>query len=238
MGKDKARKGTQQTRMDQYTAQTIGGSLSQEPLCPLSKGSEPTGMQILAAIEASGQAVKSQIAAMSDLRVVAECSVATEQHVTSMRADIDNLKTPVAALEVKMRRLELRVKDAEGRETKLKVLHAGRSHFFQTPEAVWDWLELGDGGGTPGSQSAGVCEQPAKMGNIQSALRQTSRRRRAARCTKVILQSDGTLSLDRRHREREEARLLVKSVTAEVSTRSGSPREDGGLTQDSDSTNA
>ncbi|KAJ1079749.1 hypothetical protein NDU88_000003 [Pleurodeles waltl] len=91
---------------------------------------------------------------------------------------------------------------------KLKVLHAGRSHFFQTPKAICDWLELGDGGGTPGSQSRGVCEQLAKMGSIQSALRRTSRRRRATRGTKVIVRSDGTLTLDRRHREREEARLL------------------------------
>ncbi|KAJ1191942.1 hypothetical protein NDU88_001255 [Pleurodeles waltl] len=80
VGKDKAGKGTQQTRMDQYTAQTLGGTLPQEPLGPLNKGSEPTCAQILAAIEAPGQAVKSQIAAMAvdvnllraDLRVVAE----------------------------------------------------------------------------------------------------------------------------------------------------------------------
>ncbi|KAJ1213120.1 hypothetical protein NDU88_000759 [Pleurodeles waltl] len=107
MGKDKAEKGTQQTRMDQYTAHTMGGTLPQEPPCPVNKGSKPTGTQILATIEASGQAVKSQIAAMAvdvnllraDLRVVAECSVATEQQVTSMQTDIDTLKTSVAALE-------------------------------------------------------------------------------------------------------------------------------------------
>ncbi|KAJ1157671.1 hypothetical protein NDU88_010375 [Pleurodeles waltl] len=44
-----------------------------------------------------------------------------------------------------------------------------------TPEAVWDWLELGDGDGTPRSQSGGVREQPAKMGSIQSALLRTTR---------------------------------------------------------------
>ncbi|KAJ1199803.1 hypothetical protein NDU88_003635 [Pleurodeles waltl] len=97
MGKDKVGKGAPQSRMDQYTEQTMGGSLQQEPPGPLNKGSEPTGTQILAAVEASGQAVKSQIAAMAvdvnllraDLRVVAERSVATEQQVTSMQADID-----------------------------------------------------------------------------------------------------------------------------------------------------
>ncbi|KAJ1165450.1 hypothetical protein NDU88_005878 [Pleurodeles waltl] len=107
MGKDKAGKGTQQTRMDQYTAQTLGGTLPQEPPGPLNKGSEPTGKQILAAIEASGQAVKSQIATMAvdvnllraDLRVVTERSVATMQQVTSIQTDIDTLKTSVAALE-------------------------------------------------------------------------------------------------------------------------------------------
>ncbi|KAJ1132962.1 hypothetical protein NDU88_011263 [Pleurodeles waltl] len=112
------------------------------------------------------------------------------------------------------------------------------SLFSDTPEAVWDWLELGSGDGTPRPQSGGVREQPTKMGNIQSALSRTTRRRRATRSAKVIVRKDGTLSLDRRRQEQEEARLLVRSVTAEVSPGSGSPREDGGLTQDSDSTNA
>ncbi|KAJ1116163.1 hypothetical protein NDU88_004382 [Pleurodeles waltl] len=107
-----------------------------------------------------------------------------------------------------------------------------------TPEAVWDWLELGSGDGTPKSQSGGVREQPAKMGNLQSALCRITRRRRATRGAKVIVRSDDTLNLDRRRQEREEARLLVRSVTAEVYPRSCSHREDGRLTQDSDSTNA
>ncbi|KAJ1157746.1 hypothetical protein NDU88_010446 [Pleurodeles waltl] len=123
MCKDKTGKGTQQTRMDQYTVQTLGGTLPQEPPGPLNKGSEPTGAQALAAIEASGKAVKSQSTAMAvdvnllraDLRVVAERSVATEQQVTSMQIGIDTLKISVAALEVKTRKMELRVEDAEGR---------------------------------------------------------------------------------------------------------------------------
>ncbi|KAJ1184265.1 hypothetical protein NDU88_001073 [Pleurodeles waltl] len=69
-------------------------------------------------------------------------------------------------------------------------------------------------------------------------MRRTSRRRRATQSARVIVRPDGTLSVDRRCQEREEARLLVRSVTTEVSPRSGSPRGDGGLTQDSDSTNA
>ncbi|KAJ1119340.1 hypothetical protein NDU88_007526 [Pleurodeles waltl] len=76
------------------------------------------------------------------------------------------------------------------------------------------------------------------MGGVQSTLHRTSRRRRATRNSRVIVRSDGTLSMDRRHREREEARRLVQSVTAEISSRSGSPRGDGVLTQDSDSINA
>ncbi|KAJ1129426.1 hypothetical protein NDU88_007796 [Pleurodeles waltl] len=87
----------------------MGGTPAQERRGPLNKESETTSTQILAAIEASGQAVKSQIAAMAvdvnllraDLRVVAERSVVTEQQVTSMQTDIDALKTSVAAVEVK-----------------------------------------------------------------------------------------------------------------------------------------
>ncbi|KAJ1207793.1 hypothetical protein NDU88_003183 [Pleurodeles waltl] len=53
------------------------------------------------------------------------------------------------------------------------------------------------------------------MGGVHSTLRRTSRRRRATRNARVIVHSDGTLSMDRRRREREEARRLVQSVTAE-----------------------
>ncbi|KAJ1173463.1 hypothetical protein NDU88_005295 [Pleurodeles waltl] len=80
MGKDRTYKGTQQTRMDQYTAQSLGASLQKDPPGPLEKGAEPTGAQILAAIESSQHAMQTQIAAIAvdvnllraDLGVVAE----------------------------------------------------------------------------------------------------------------------------------------------------------------------
>ncbi|KAJ1137056.1 hypothetical protein NDU88_003469 [Pleurodeles waltl] len=53
MGKDGANRGTQQTRMDQYTAQNSGASLQKDPPGPMEKGAEPTGAQVLAAIESS-----------------------------------------------------------------------------------------------------------------------------------------------------------------------------------------
>ncbi|KAJ1109125.1 hypothetical protein NDU88_006490 [Pleurodeles waltl] len=79
MGKDRANKGTQQTRMDQYTAQSSGASLQKDPPGSLEKGAEPAGAQILAAIESSRHAMQTQIAAIAvdfnllraDLRVVA-----------------------------------------------------------------------------------------------------------------------------------------------------------------------
>ncbi|KAJ1104788.1 hypothetical protein NDU88_002197 [Pleurodeles waltl] len=123
MGKHRPSKGVQQTWMDHYTAQNTGGSLQKELSGPMDKGSEPTGAQILAAIEASGQVLGTQIAAIAvyvnllraDLRMVAERSVATEQQVTCMQTDIDTLKASVAALEAKTRKLEARADDAEGR---------------------------------------------------------------------------------------------------------------------------
>ncbi|KAJ1181470.1 hypothetical protein NDU88_006677 [Pleurodeles waltl] len=101
MGKDRANKGTQQTRMDQYTAQNAGASLQRDPPATSGKGAEPTGAQILAAIESSSRATQTQIAAIAvdnnllrtDLRVVAERSVATGQKVTCMQSDVDILKT-------------------------------------------------------------------------------------------------------------------------------------------------
>ncbi|KAJ1117638.1 hypothetical protein NDU88_005835 [Pleurodeles waltl] len=61
--------------MDQFTTwqagdgsqRTIGGEVS-----------DPSGAQILAAIEASGQAIQTQIATIADLHAVSERSVATE----------------------------------------------------------------------------------------------------------------------------------------------------------------
>ncbi|KAJ1169681.1 hypothetical protein NDU88_001572 [Pleurodeles waltl] len=84
MGKDRADKGTQQKRVDQYTAQNAGASLQKDPPGPWEKGAEPTGVQILAAIESSSRATQTQIATIAvdvnllraDLRVVAERSVA------------------------------------------------------------------------------------------------------------------------------------------------------------------
>ncbi|KAJ1115762.1 hypothetical protein NDU88_003984 [Pleurodeles waltl] len=55
-------------------------------------------------------------------------------------------------------------------------------------------------------------------------MRWTSRRCRATRSARVVVASDGTLSMDGRRRERKEARRLVQSVTAEWSSRSGSHR--------------
>ncbi|KAJ1135306.1 hypothetical protein NDU88_001746 [Pleurodeles waltl] len=86
--------------MDQYTAQSSGASLQKDPPGPLEKGAEPTGVQILAAIESSRQAMQTQIAAIAvdvnllraDLRVVAECSVATEKQVTGLQSEMDTLK--------------------------------------------------------------------------------------------------------------------------------------------------
>ncbi|KAJ1195164.1 hypothetical protein NDU88_004445 [Pleurodeles waltl] len=79
-------------------------------------GSDP------AAIEASGQAVETQIATIAidvnllrtDLRSVAEKSVATEKRVRTMRTELDHLKDTVATLEAKTRNLEMRVEGAEG----------------------------------------------------------------------------------------------------------------------------
>ncbi|KAJ1185887.1 hypothetical protein NDU88_002673 [Pleurodeles waltl] len=99
--------------MDQYTTQSAEGSLQKDSSGPIDEGGEHTRAQIVAAIEAFGQAVQTQIGAMAvdinvlraDLRVVAERSVATESQVTGMQMDIDTLKATVATLEAKTRKL-------------------------------------------------------------------------------------------------------------------------------------
>ncbi|KAJ1082259.1 hypothetical protein NDU88_002427 [Pleurodeles waltl] len=96
-----------------------GGGACRENLLDLRSCASPE-IQILAAIEASGQAVQAQIAAMAvdvnllrvDLRVVAEHSVATEQQVIGLQADIDALKATIVTHEAKTRRLEVRADDA------------------------------------------------------------------------------------------------------------------------------
>ncbi|KAJ1181713.1 hypothetical protein NDU88_006915 [Pleurodeles waltl] len=132
MGKNRSKKGAQQTRMDQYTAQRAGESL-QKASRPTDKGGKPTGAQILAAIEASGQVVQKQIATMTvdvnllraDLWVMAERLVATEQQVTCIQTDTDMLKATVAILEAKTRKLEGQAEDAEGRARRCKLQVVG-----------------------------------------------------------------------------------------------------------------
>ncbi|KAJ1210025.1 hypothetical protein NDU88_005393 [Pleurodeles waltl] len=120
MGKERTNKGTQQTRMDQYTAQSSGASLQKDPPGPLEKGAEPTWVQILAVIKSLQHAVQTQIAAIAvnvklvraDLRVVAERSVATEKQVTYLQSHMDALKSSVAILEAKTHKLEAKFEDA------------------------------------------------------------------------------------------------------------------------------
>ncbi|KAJ1207839.1 hypothetical protein NDU88_003229 [Pleurodeles waltl] len=107
MGKDRANKGTQQTRVDQYTAQNPGANPQRESPATSAKGAEPTLAQILAAIKSSSRATQAQIAAIAvdvnpliaGLRVVAERSVATEQKVTCVQSDMDIFKASEAFLE-------------------------------------------------------------------------------------------------------------------------------------------
>ncbi|KAJ1157471.1 hypothetical protein NDU88_010183 [Pleurodeles waltl] len=65
MCKDRANKGTQQTRMDQYTAQSVGASLQKDSPGPLEKGAEPTGAHLLAAIQSSSRETQTQITAIA-----------------------------------------------------------------------------------------------------------------------------------------------------------------------------
>ncbi|KAJ1174761.1 hypothetical protein NDU88_000053 [Pleurodeles waltl] len=70
----------------------------------------------------------------TDLRVVAEHSVATEKRVTCLQSKMDMLKASVAILEAKTDKPEARVEDAEGRGRggleweALKVVISGESH--------------------------------------------------------------------------------------------------------------
>ncbi|KAJ1179361.1 hypothetical protein NDU88_004595 [Pleurodeles waltl] len=87
MGKDKIAKGTQQTKMNQFMAQYAGGGSQHETSGLPGEACEPSGAKILPAIEASGQAVQTRIAAIAvdvnllrtALRAVAERSVAMEK---------------------------------------------------------------------------------------------------------------------------------------------------------------
>ncbi|KAJ1145220.1 hypothetical protein NDU88_011511 [Pleurodeles waltl] len=152
MGKDRANKGTQQTRMDQYTVQNAGASLQRDPPATLEKGAEPTGVQILAAIESSSQAKQTQIVAIAvdvnllraDLSVVEERSVATEEKVTCMQSDVDILKASVATpLEAQTRKLEERVEDAEGRARRCNLRVVGFSEGVEGANVeafLEDWV--------------------------------------------------------------------------------------------------
>ncbi|KAJ1092933.1 hypothetical protein NDU88_006043 [Pleurodeles waltl] len=130
-----------------------------------------------------------------DLRVVAKCSVATEKQVTCLQSEMDTLKASVAILEAKTHKLEARVEDAE---------------------VAWDWLERNDVAGTPDSLIGESDRRPQGTAEVHTAARRSTRLHRAGRGSRVIVCSDGTLSLEHRIQEQEEAELLVQK-------RSGSP---------------
>ncbi|KAJ1112926.1 hypothetical protein NDU88_001187 [Pleurodeles waltl] len=215
MGKDRANKGTQQTRMDKYTAQNAGASLEKDSPATWKKGTEPTGAQIIAAIESSSWATQTQIAAIAvdvillraDLRAVAERSVATEQKVACMQSEVDILKASVTTLEAETRKLEARVEDAD----------------------VWDCLEWSDGPVPPEASQGKSSRRPRGPEEVRTVVRRSTRRHRAGRGSRLIVRSDGTLSLEQRRQEREEAKLLVQTVTSEASSHSGSPGVASGL---------
>ncbi|KAJ1217514.1 hypothetical protein NDU88_005108 [Pleurodeles waltl] len=202
--------------MDRYTVQNAGVSLPKDPPGPPERGAEPTGAQILAAIESSSRMTQTQIVAIAvdvnllraDLRVVAERSLATEQKVTCMQSDVVTLKASVAILEAQTRKLEACVEDAEG---SVGLFGAER----------WD-RNAGIPAGESGRRLRGAEE-------VRTAARRSTRCHRAGRGSRVIVRSDGTLSLERRRQEREEAKLLVQTVTSEASSRSGSPCVPSGL---------
>ncbi|KAJ1173875.1 hypothetical protein NDU88_005700 [Pleurodeles waltl] len=87
MGKERTASVTQKTKMDQFKTRNMGGGSQREPRWPTGEGCKPSWAQILAVIEASGQTVQAQIAAIAVdvnllrvvLQVVAERSVATKQ---------------------------------------------------------------------------------------------------------------------------------------------------------------
>ncbi|KAJ1125986.1 hypothetical protein NDU88_004399 [Pleurodeles waltl] len=208
-------RGTQQTRIDQYTAQSSGASLQKDPPSPLEKGTEPTGAQILAPLS------QTQIVAISvdvnllraDLRVVAERSVATEKQVMCLQSEMDTLKASVAILEAKM------------------LPEAPLSAVFVV-ESAWDWLERNNVVGTPDSLVGENDRRPRGTAEVHTAVRKSTRSHRAGRGSRVIVRSDGTLGLERQREEREEAKLLVQTVTSETSSRSLSPCVAGRLSQE------
>ncbi|KAJ1102297.1 hypothetical protein NDU88_007349 [Pleurodeles waltl] len=94
---------------------------------------------------------------------------------------------------------------------KLKVLHAGRSHFFQSPEAAWDWLERNDVEGTPDFLVGEIDRRSQGTAEVHTAARRRIHRRHAGQESRVIVRSDGTLSLEHRRQERKEAKLLCSN---------------------------
>ncbi|KAJ1209513.1 hypothetical protein NDU88_004891 [Pleurodeles waltl] len=146
----------------------------------------------------------------ADLRVMAERSVAIEKQVTCLQSEMDMLKAPLAILEAKTDKLEAWVEDAE----------------------AWDWLERNGVAGTPDFLVGESGRRPRGTAEVHTAARRSTRRCRACQRSRVIVRTDGTLSLDRQRQEREEAKLLVQTVTSEASFRSGSPCVAGRLSPD------
>ncbi|KAJ1217660.1 hypothetical protein NDU88_005253 [Pleurodeles waltl] len=65
--------------------------------------------------------------------------------------------------------------------------------------------------------------RPRGTAEVHTVACRSTRRCRAGQGGRVIVRSDGTLSLEHRRREQEKAKLLVQTVTSEAYSRSGSP---------------
>ncbi|KAJ1091296.1 hypothetical protein NDU88_004423 [Pleurodeles waltl] len=100
---------------------------------------------------------------------------------------------------------------------------SGTDRLRYSPEAVWDWLERNDGTGTPESLHGESSGRPRRTAEVRTAACRSTRRHRTDCGNRVIVPPDGTLSLERRRQEHEEAKLLVQTVTSEASSLSGSP---------------
>ncbi|KAJ1213711.1 hypothetical protein NDU88_001343 [Pleurodeles waltl] len=171
----------------------------------LGEGSRAHRAQILAAIESSSRATQTQIAAI-------------EVDVNLLRADIKVVVERSVATEQQVTCMQFDV-------DMIKAFVA----ILESPETAWDWLERNDGTGTQESlrgESGGRLRETAEVRTVAHG---STRCHCAGRGSRVIVRSDGTLSLKRRRQKREEAKTVVQTVTSEASSCSGSPCVTSGL---------
>ena len=95
---------------------------------------------------------------------------------------------------------------------KLKIIHNGKTHFFETPEEVWDWMEIRKPDRDPPPTQKRGWSRPRRRSRPGPS-RLCNGDASEASMSRVVVCGDGTIGMEEWQTEHREACALVAAVT-------------------------